>query len=217
MSNRTDTMTAAALLKMIPGGNAPAAVSQSPGNRKGHNTTQTEYDGIMFDNRVEKRMSDLLERHGIRISKIVQYDQMVGKRAKNASRAIDRVHTKQKLNKALSDDFNLAQYLFVEYLLKRYPDKIVALRESKKSGLIGTGVYPDYIGLTIGSSCGTRITQGEVYPKGFHPVHSAVQVIPVCIFGGKTITMIMVPYVYHYPDRWSIDIRAHDCKKWRTA
>ena len=86
----------------------------------------------------------------IRTGKIMQYNPTTGKRIKNATGAIDWVHAKLKRDKVLPDDFNLVQCLFEEHLLKRYPDKIVALVESEKSALIGAGVYPEYVWLATG-------------------------------------------------------------------
>lgn len=90
------------------------------------------------------------ERGHIRTGKIMQYDPATSKRIKNASGAIDWVHAKLKRDKILPDDFNLVQCLFGEHLLKRHPDKVVALVESEKSALIGAGCYPDYVWLATG-------------------------------------------------------------------
>lgn len=86
----------------------------------------------------------------VRTGKIMQYDPVTGGRVKNANDAIDWVHAKLKRDKVLSDDFNLAQCLFGEHLLKRYPDKVVALVESEKSALIAAGVYPECLWLATG-------------------------------------------------------------------
>lgn len=86
----------------------------------------------------------------IRTGKIMQYNPSTGKRIKNASGAIDWVHSKLKRDKVLPDDYNLVQCLFGEHLLRRYSDKVVALVESEKSALIAAGVYPNYIWLATG-------------------------------------------------------------------
>ncbi|WP_368043483.1 DUF6371 domain-containing protein [uncultured Alistipes sp.] len=90
------------------------------------------------------------EHNRIRTGKIMQYDPATGKRIKNTSGAIDWAHAKLKRDGILPGDFNLVQCLFGEHLLKRYPDKVVALVESEKSALIGAGVYPDYLWLATG-------------------------------------------------------------------
>ncbi len=86
----------------------------------------------------------------IRTGKIMQYNPETGKRIKNASGAIEWVHSRLKKDDTLPDDFNLVQCLFGEHLLKRYPDKVVALVESEKSALIGAGVWPQYVWLATG-------------------------------------------------------------------
>lgn len=90
------------------------------------------------------------ERNRIRTGKVMQYDPVTGKRVKNANGAIDWAHAKLKRDKVLPDDFNLVQCLFGEHLLKRYPDKVVALVESEKSALIAAGVYPEYLWVATG-------------------------------------------------------------------
>ncbi len=59
-------------------------------------------------------------------------------------------HSKLKRDGVLPEDFNLMQCLFGEHLLKRHPNKVVALVESEKSALIGAGVYPEYVWLATG-------------------------------------------------------------------
>lgn len=86
----------------------------------------------------------------IRTGKIMQYLKETGKRVKNASGAIDWVHSKLKRDKVLPEDFNLQQCLFGEHLLNRYPDKTVCLVESEKSAIIGSGAMPNYVWLATG-------------------------------------------------------------------
>jgi len=86
----------------------------------------------------------------IRTGKIMQYNPSTGKRIKDNPRAFDWVHARLKRMGKLPDDFNLAQCLFGEHLLRCYPEKVVALVESEKSVLIGSGVFPDYVWLATG-------------------------------------------------------------------
>ena len=86
----------------------------------------------------------------VRSGKIMQYDPETGKRIKNASGAIDWVHSKLKRDGVLPEDFNLVQTLFGAHLLNRYPDKVVVLVESEKSALIASGVYPECVWLATG-------------------------------------------------------------------
>ena len=56
-------------------------------------------------------------------------------------------------------------------------------------------------------SCGQKLTEGEVYSKEFMEARTQVRLIPMVISNGKTTTTTVLPYVYHYPDRWLIKIR----------
>ncbi len=85
----------------------------------------------------------------VRTGKIMQHDPATGKRIKDKP-GIDWVHSKLKRDGVLPEDFNLVQCLFGEHLLKRHPNKVVALVESEKSALIGAGVYPEYVWLATG-------------------------------------------------------------------
>ena len=86
----------------------------------------------------------------IRTGKIMQYDPMIGKRVKKQSGAIDWVHARLKRDKMLPQDFNLVQCLFGEHLLTKHPNRVVALVESEKSAIIGSGIYSDYVWLATG-------------------------------------------------------------------
>lgn len=69
------------------------------------------------------------------------------------------------------------------------------------------------------SACSSKITSGEVVKKSFTPAHSEVRMIPIVISNGKSVTTIIVPYLYHYSDCWKITIAAWDEKekKMQTA
>lgn len=56
------------------------------------------------------------------------------------------------------------------------------------------------------TACGTKITSGEVVEKNFSPAHSTVMVIPLVRSNGKTTSTTLVPFIYHYPDTWTITI-----------
>ncbi|WP_246850461.1 DUF6371 domain-containing protein [Rufibacter roseolus] len=81
----------------------------------------------------------------IRTGKIMLYDRETGKRVKKPYNRIYWVH------KALEgDDFTLKQCLFGEHLLKRFPNKPVAIVESEKSAIICSVYLPRYIWLAVG-------------------------------------------------------------------
>ena len=60
------------------------------------------------------------------------------------------------------------------------------------------------------SGCGEKITRGEVIDKKFTPCHSEVKFIYVVTSNGKTSSTKMIPYVYRYPDTYTITITAMD-------
>lgn len=69
------------------------------------------------------------------------------------------------------------------------------------------------------SACSSKITSGEVVEKNFTPAHREVRLIPIVISNGKTCITRVIPYTYHYSDRWEITIAAWDEKekKMQTA
>ena len=55
-----------------------------------------------------------------------------------------------KYSDALPQEWELQQCLFGEHLLKKYPNKTVALVESEKTAIICSALMPDYIWLATG-------------------------------------------------------------------
>lgn len=97
----------------------------------------------------------------VRTGKIIKYNPETGHRIKDAG-GINWVHAMMKKQKLLPDDYNLVQCLFGEHLLTMYPDKVVALVESEKSALIGSGVFPNYIWLATGGKSQLSIEKLKV-------------------------------------------------------
>ena len=56
--------------------------------------------------------------------------------------------------------------------------------------------------------CASKITSGEVINKSYTEAHTQMMLIPVVISNGKTMSTILVPYIYHYSDRWDVTIQA---------
>lgn len=67
--------------------------------------------------------------------------------------------------------------------------------------------------------CASKITSGEVINKSYTEAHTQMLLIPVVISNGKTMSTILVPYIYHYSDRWDVTIQAWDAadKKMKRA
>lgn len=56
------------------------------------------------------------------------------------------------------------------------------------------------------TGCADQITKGEVVDKTFSSAHVQTVLVPVCISNGKSTMTYFIPYVYHYPDTWTITI-----------
>lgn len=56
------------------------------------------------------------------------------------------------------------------------------------------------------TGCAEQITKGEVVDKTFSSAHVQTVLVPVCISNGKSTMTYFIPYVYHYPDTWTITI-----------
>jgi len=82
----------------------------------------------------------------IRSGKIMQYNPNNGKRIKDPKPLVTWVHKALKM-----DNFNLDVCLFGEYLLKKYPNKKVAIVESEKTAILASICYPDLVWLASGS------------------------------------------------------------------
>lgn len=67
------------------------------------------------------------------------------------------------------------------------------------------------------TGCTSKISSGEVYQKEFKEAHNEVRMIPVITSNGKTTYTRMIPYIYHYPDRYIIYIKKFEDNKWKTA
>lgn len=64
--------------------------------------------------------------------------------------------------------------------------------------------------------CGNKLDEGEVYEKEFKPAYTQTLFIPLVISNGKSSTTTLVPYFYHYPDRYVIRIKAFKDNDWLT-
>lgn len=97
----------------------------------------------------------------VRTGKIIKYDPETGHRVKDVA-GINWVHSILKKKGMLPDSFNLSQCLFGEHLLKKYPDKAVALVESEKTALLGAGFLPDFVWLATGGKSQLSIDKMKV-------------------------------------------------------
>ena len=57
------------------------------------------------------------------------------------------------------------------------------------------------------SGCSETITEGEVIKKEFTPAHTTCMSMPMYVSTGKTMSVIMIPYIIHYSDAWRVTIQ----------
>ena len=98
----------------------------------------------------------------VRTGKMMQYDPHTGKRLRDRHGSIDWVHSCLKRRHRLPADFNLRQCYFGEHLLRRYPERPVALVEGEKTAVIGSMIYRDFIWLAAGNLNGLTPEKSEV-------------------------------------------------------
>lgn len=87
-----------------------------------------------------------------RTGKIMKYNPETGHRVKDEAMPfrINWVHSELKKSGELPSSWNVTQCLFGEHLLRKYPDKIVALVEAEKTAVICAAFMPEYIWLATG-------------------------------------------------------------------
>lgn len=49
--------------------------------------------------------------------------------------------------------------------------------------------------------------EGEIINKEFFEEYTVIQMHPVTIYNGSTVTTTIIPYTYHYPDRWRLTVQ----------
>lgn len=85
----------------------------------------------------------------VRTGKVIAYNAENGHRIKEVSP--DWIHSILKKRNELPTEWELSQCLFGEHLLKKYPDKVVALVEAEKTAIICSAIFPKYVWLSVGS------------------------------------------------------------------
>lgn len=61
--------------------------------------------------------------------------------------------------------------------------------------------------------CSQRIREGEVAAKHFYPAHTEIKLIPIVGSNGKSTSTTLMPFVFHYPDKWTVTIQQYSEKK----
>ena len=86
----------------------------------------------------------------IHTGKIMAYDEHTGKRLKGEG-TVDWVHAVMRREGSLPEGWELVQCMYGEHLLKRYPDKVVALAEGAKTAHIGAMLMPEMVWVAVDS------------------------------------------------------------------
>lgn len=73
------------------------------------------------------------------------------------------------------------------------------------------------IGVLLLTGCSQKITDGEVYEKEYKEAHTEIRMIPIVTTNGKTTHTTIIPYTYHYPDRYIVYIKKFEDNEWKTA
>ena len=60
------------------------------------------------------------------------------------------------------------------------------------------------------TGCKAERFEGEVCELEFKEEYTTTRVMTITVFNGKTSSVIVVPYVFHYPDRWRVKVREYD-------
>ncbi len=83
-------------------------------------------------------------------AKLIRFNSETGKRLKGEFDTSSLGAKLKKLGK-VKENFNYKQIFFGEHLLKKYPDRPVAIVEAEKSSIIGSLCFPKFIWLASGS------------------------------------------------------------------
>lgn len=59
------------------------------------------------------------------------------------------------------------------------------------------------------AGCGGGLDSGNVTAKSEIAAHDETRLFPLVISTGKVTTVILVPWIVHYPDAWRLELR--DC------
>ena len=63
------------------------------------------------------------------------------------------------------------------------------------------------------SACGTEPFEGEVCELKYQEAYTTTVIVPVTVWNGKTASVITIPYIWSYPDRWRVKVREYDDEK----
>lgn len=115
-----------------------------------HDTDSTETDGVIFPY--------IDYNFNYRAGKIMYYN-YDGHRRHDRFNSVQSILKKKNL---IDMDATYTECLFGEHLLRKFPNKMVAITESEKSAIIGSIIFPNFIWLATGGKAKTDLTKYEV-------------------------------------------------------
>lgn len=115
-----------------------------------HDTDSAETDGVIFPY--------IDYNFNYRAGKIMYYN-YDGHRRHDRFNSVQSILKKKNL---IDMDATYTECLFGEHLLRKFPNKMVAITESEKSAIIGSIIFPNFIWLATGGKAKTDLTKYEV-------------------------------------------------------
>ena len=87
--------------------------------------------------------------------------------------------------------------------------EIMTNKETKKIVKIIAIIFVFFIGLCLFVGCKKESFEGEVCELEFKPAYTTTVIIPVTIYNGTTSSLVMIPYIRYYPDRWYVKVKEY--------
>jgi hypothetical protein len=115
-----------------------------------HDTDSAETDGVVFP------YIDI--NYNYRAGKVMYYN-YDGHRRHDRFNSVQSILKKKNL---IDPDATYTECLFGEHLLRKFPNKMIAICESEKSAIIGSIIFPNFIWLATGGKAKTDLTKYEV-------------------------------------------------------
>jgi hypothetical protein len=115
-----------------------------------HDTDSTETDGVIFPY--------IDYNFNYRAGKVMYYN-TDGHRRHDRFNSVQSILKKKNL---IDTDATYTECLFGEHLLRKFPNKMIAICESEKSAIIGSIIFPNYTWLATGGKAKTDLTKYEV-------------------------------------------------------
>lgn len=64
--------------------------------------------------------------------------------------------------------------------------------------------------LILLTGCKGERFEGEVCELEYKEAYTTTTLLPTTIFNGKTSSVVLIPHILHYPDRWRVKVWQYD-------